>query len=574
MADLVGNTFFGLDLGKLKQSWAGFRRRISKRVLLIDFDLKAITVAEVQVRNEAITVDHIRRYPLPAEALERGIPTEPAQMAALIRAHCQDQDIPAHRAAVVIAPDAVFTTVVQLPAAVAPEDALAHALDPASAVQVPIQLDQTDVELLPLDLPQSDPEQRSYFLTAVPRKLVDRLVETVDRAGLELLRLQMGTIAQLNLVAGVMAQLDATALLMHVELLDECSLVSLVSRYGPLKLVRLTAIREFPEPELEPEQQGSEPAMVINESQIVASDRYLPLSEMDLRRLSLELKQLIRECELQYSWLQWHGVVLAGPSSAHPMLAPLLQEAIGLPVELSRPLAATGVGTVLVDQSMVLQSLGRLMGLGLSFLERSTASVQTSSAEQEPDPEPMPTSDSEVAVVEDLLPALEVAASEPEPVLVVVEQRLADEPEPLAPEALPMVERQEPQTLVEAVFSQQPELVEVAPEVSEPEPEAPEPEEPIFRFSLAEPQEPAAVEESRPQRVEAAIADAPASADVDSSPFSMGDLLSSFAARQDQQPQESLPESVHLSDDPALWPSVVKNPPLDSAALANQSDND
>jgi hypothetical protein len=54
----------------------------------------------------------------------------------------------------------------------------------------------------------------------------------------------------------------------------------------------------------------------------------------------------------------------------------------------------------------------------------------------------------------------------------------------------------------------------------------------------------------------------------------MGDLLSSFAARQDQQPQESLPESVHLSDDPALWPSVAKNLPLDSAALANQSDND
>jgi hypothetical protein len=186
----------------------------------------------------------------------------------------------------------------------------------------------------------------------------------------------------------------------------------------------------------------------------------------------------------------------------------------------------------------------------------------------------MPTSDSEVAVVEDLLPALEVAASEPEPVLVVVEQRLADEPEPLAPEALPMVERQEPQTLVEAVFSQQPELVEVAPEVSEPEPEAPEPEEPIFRFSLAEPQEPAADEEPRPQRVAAAIADAPAPTDDDDSPFSMGDLLSSFAARQDEQPQESLPESVHLSDDPALWPSVAKNLPLDSAALANQSDND
>jgi Tfp pilus assembly PilM family ATPase len=561
MADLVGNTFFGLDLGKLKQSWAGFRRRISKRVLLIDFDLKAITVAEVQVRNEAITVDHIRRYPLPAEALERGIPTEPAQMAALIRAHCQDQDIPAHRAAVVIAPDAVFTTVVQLPAAVAPEDALAHALDPASAVQVPIQLDQTDVELLPLDLPQSDPEQRSYFLTAVPRKLVDRLVETVDRAGLELLRLQMGTIAQLNLVAGVMAQLDETALLMHVELLDECSLVSLVSRYGPLKLVRLTAIREFPEPELEPEQQGSEPAMVINESQIVASDRYLPLSEMDLRRLSLELKQLIRECELQYSWLQWHGVVLAGPSSAHPMLAPLLQEAIGLPVELSRPLAATGIGTVLVDQSMVLQSLGRLMGLGLSFLERSTASVQTSSAEQEPYPEPMMMTDSVVGVIENSSLRFEEAADESVFELDVVTQAalidrrsfvFGHQPleEPLLTHAgFEHVVKSEESELPQGVSSLDSESKVSSPLDLEP--------------NLLGKHSPEIVvaEQSCSQHDIDDSKSSPPYVDDSEIPFTMGDLLSSFENNQDKVSQDSQDYSgVNcLGDDPNMWPSIAKN---------------
>ena len=112
---LAGNTFFGMDLKKIQARWMKFRRRLSKRVLLIDFDSASVTMAEAQIQSETVTFDHVRRYQLPEEALERGVPAEPVKMAALIRGFCQEAAIPAHRAAVVLSHDAAFTTVVKLP---------------------------------------------------------------------------------------------------------------------------------------------------------------------------------------------------------------------------------------------------------------------------------------------------------------------------------------------------------------------------------------------------------------------------------------------------------------------------
>jgi hypothetical protein len=71
---LVGESFFGIDLKKIQTRWTRFRRRVSKRILLMDFDATSITLAEAQIQSEALTYSHVRRYPLPEEALERVVP--------------------------------------------------------------------------------------------------------------------------------------------------------------------------------------------------------------------------------------------------------------------------------------------------------------------------------------------------------------------------------------------------------------------------------------------------------------------------------------------------------------------
>ena len=61
---------------------------------------------------------------------------------------------------------------------------------------------------------------------------------------------------------------------------------------------------------------------------------------------------------------------LAGINSAHPLLPNLLQESLGLPVQLHRPLLSLGVSGFSLDDVLVQAGLGRLVGLGLGLLSR------------------------------------------------------------------------------------------------------------------------------------------------------------------------------------------------------------
>ena len=146
-SSFAGDTFFGIDLKQIKNYWARFSRKTSRRILLIDFGSTSITFAEARIQLDAISFDHVQRLKLPDDALERGVPAEPEKMAGLIRGYCQEANIPAHRAAVVLPHASAYTTLLQLPHSVPSAEALEYTLNPVSGVQIPVQLDQMDVDL-------------------------------------------------------------------------------------------------------------------------------------------------------------------------------------------------------------------------------------------------------------------------------------------------------------------------------------------------------------------------------------------------------------------------------------------
>jgi len=366
-SSLVGDTFFGLDLKKIKAHLFSFRRSVSKRILIIDFDCNALTLAEAQVQESAVNFAHVRRLSLPDEALERGAPTEPRKMAGLIRAFCDENNIHAHRAAVVIPHDAVFTALLSLPNSIRPDEALGYVLDPSSAAQVPVQLDQMDADLVPLAIAGRLPATQSYFLIATPKKLVDRVVETLHSAGMDLLQLNVGISAQLQHCSRYLQRLAPNHAVLHLDLQQDCTLAALLINSGPLKMLRMTSIRDFPDP-LVAKGTASDTSHLNVEAQIIAGAGYLALSDLDLRRLSLEIKQFIRDCVNEYPDLQIVSVLLSGVNSAHPLIDHLLQDLLQLSVQIIRPLATSGVGELIPDAPLILQGLGRLIGAGLSFL--------------------------------------------------------------------------------------------------------------------------------------------------------------------------------------------------------------
>lgn len=491
-----------MDLKKIQARWMTFRRRVSKRVLLIDFDAASVTMAEAQIQSESVTFDHVRRYQLPEEALERGVPAEPVKMAALIRGFCQEAAIPAHRAAVVLPHDAVFTTVVKLPSSVPPQSALEYALDPKSAVQLPIQLDQMEADIVPLTV---EGEQRSYFFTAVPCKLVDRIIDTLQSADLELVRLQVGLFAQLQHLTSTIADLSPGDGFLHLEFLRDCTQTTFLGPFGPIKLARLPAIRDFPELPEQPQVAAAD--NVLNaEAQIIASDVYLPLTDLDLRSIHKELRQFIQQCTTQYPDLRLKGLALAGVNSAHPTLASLLQESLGLPVQVSRPLATTGVNQLTPETPMVIQSLGRLVGLGISLLSASL-------------PSPLVNGHPEALIVhQDVPEPFDNQPVEPDDVLAPTE--------PLEP-ALTLV------------LSPSDEESPIQPPQSTPAP----PDPPLFSLELL------AERDQEPPEPETAAAQttAPleAPSDADEVPFSLGDLMSSYQAKATE-------DAPTANDTPAL----------------------
>ena len=147
---LVGNSFFGLDISQLGTQLMSLRRRLSKRVLLLEFSSSGLRYAEASPSLDGIRFSHISLVPLPEEALERGVPSDPATMASLINALCQEKGIPAHRAAVVLSPDVAYQRTVELPPGLTIEEARAFLIDQANAVPLPFPLDQTDFDLYPL----------------------------------------------------------------------------------------------------------------------------------------------------------------------------------------------------------------------------------------------------------------------------------------------------------------------------------------------------------------------------------------------------------------------------------------
>ena len=84
-ASFVGSTFFGIDLRKVSERLQGMRRQVSKRVLLLEFDRSSLRLAEARFLGGGLQVDHLTRFDLPEDALERGVPHDPVKMGGLIK---------------------------------------------------------------------------------------------------------------------------------------------------------------------------------------------------------------------------------------------------------------------------------------------------------------------------------------------------------------------------------------------------------------------------------------------------------------------------------------------------------
>ena len=306
-----------IQLLALKQQLWRVQRHLSKRLLLLEFTADFLVVAQFQVRPTGLKLCGFARESLPSGAVERGVPADPPLMAELISSLCKEQLLVAHRAMVVLPPEAVHCSSHWLPDDV-DKSALQQALlQPASPVLLPFPLGQTDFDVLPHGtFSGRGPEnQQLWTILAVASRLSDRLLQCLQLADQECTRIELSSLGLSRLAQPHLASLKAnqTALILDFER-DQTHVV-VASADGPLLADRLTAIRAYLHGE--PDAQGS----------------YLPLSEIDLQAFVADLNHLVEHLQNEAELPQVVSkIVVTGVNSAHPNLVDLLNGMLLMPV--------------------------------------------------------------------------------------------------------------------------------------------------------------------------------------------------------------------------------------------------
>ena len=380
---VIGTTFFGLDISGLGEGLKSIRRKISRSTLLIEFGSRMLQIAEARQRSHGIEIRHFSRIVLPEEALERSIPADPDVMAQLLRDFCKEKGIISHRAAVVLPPELAFQRLVQLPVGLSVQEARKYLLDPRNGLSLPFPIAQTDFDLVPLDSfdPMSTkPGSSAFQLSAIPSSLVEPVLTMLDRSDFDLQTLELGSFSALRCIQDSLQLLGASGVCLLLDFLPDATLLHFVGTDGLIESERLPSVREFPRyelSELEREQilQGSQSL----EQATIASDRYLPLSEMDLRAFMKDLECALSNFLKRYSGSTLIQVVVTGEGSAHPDLPALLQNHLNCSVKQVRPLLTKGLREWELDEPLLQASLTRLVGLGLGLLGTEQAIEQPDS---------------------------------------------------------------------------------------------------------------------------------------------------------------------------------------------------
>ncbi len=370
----TATTFFGLDISNLSAQVSNWQRMLSKRILLLDFHSRHLSLAEARLSSQGdmVIFDHIDQIDLPEDALERGVPKNPQAMADLIRQTCLEKKIALRRCSVVLPPEVAFQKIISLPSGLSVEEARLHLLDPSSGVQIPIPITQTEFDLIPSSLKTEDGHWEYYLLLAIPTDIVDQIIEVVRLADFDLIQMEIGSFSLLRLASSSLQSLGAYEVHGILDLSAESTQLTLCSSMCPLQTERLASIRLFPNPELDEEQfKKAQDEMIPAEFIVLEDERYLPLSELDLRVLNSEIVSSINRFTESWPEFKLTSVSLFGINSAHPTLVDLLQERLAVPVESRCPSLFNSISSLHFDERLlVIKGISRLIGLGCGMLSK------------------------------------------------------------------------------------------------------------------------------------------------------------------------------------------------------------
>ena len=365
--------FSEYELEDIKAIFLELYKKISSKVILIEIGNNFLNFGIAKSHNNKLYIKNIFRQDLPEEALDKSIPTDPNSIGDFIKQIINEQKIYTNKVAICLPSDACYTRLIDIPEEVSEQESNSFIESSNSAIQVPISLENSDFEINLTNLPKIKFKEKmynKYFLTSIPKKNVDIILDSIKNANLEICSLQMSHMCIANLLKSEIDKLNENELIISVDLLDEFSQLIIFNSYGPLLIKRLTSIRNYPSIEDMKRLFELKTKRTQNTKNQKDSENYHPLSKLDLKVLLREINDTFSDFLESNNLNNNASIFLSGRNSQHENLVEIIGKNLKMDVRVISPKNNFCIRKFSYNPDEINQfSMSRLVGLGLSLIK-------------------------------------------------------------------------------------------------------------------------------------------------------------------------------------------------------------
>ena len=357
----------------VKEFFAEVFKKISSKVILLEIGNNFLNIAIAKSQKNRLFIKKVLRQNLPEEALDKSIPSDPKNFGEFLKQIINENKINTNRVALCLPSDTCYTRLIEIPEEVKEDDSKSFLENPNSGIQIPIALENSDFEINLSDLPKIEINNRrfnKYFLTSLPKKNVDLILESIKNANLEICSIQMSHNCIANLLKNELNNLNENDLIISVDLLDEFSQFVIFDSSGPLLIKRLASIRSYPSIDEIKEINKKKLEKNDKSNQKNKSNDYHALSKLDLKILLREISESFKDFLNKNNLNKKGKVFLSGRNSQHKNLVEILGENLKMDVSLISPIKNFNIKEFSYNPDEINQfSMSRVIGLGLTLLK-------------------------------------------------------------------------------------------------------------------------------------------------------------------------------------------------------------
>jgi len=366
----------------IKEIFIEVLKKISSKIILLEIGNGFINIALAKSQKNRLYIKKVFRQSIPDEAFDKSIPSDPVSFGIFLKQILSENKINTNRIAICLPSDACYTRLIEIPEEIKEDESTDFLENPDSGIQIPISLENSDFEIHLTKLPKSQLKDKAYdkyFLTSLPKKNVDIILDALKNANLEISSIQMSHMCIANLLRPEIEKLSEKELIISVDLLDEFTQFVIFDRSGPLLIKRLASIRNYPSIDEMKEISSSKADKIGNTKSQKKSKNYYALSKLDVKVLLKEISESFQNF-LDNNNLNKNGkIFLSGRNSQHKNLVELIGENLRMDVSLISPVNSFFIKEFSYNPDEVNQfSMSRLIGLGLTLIKDNNLEDESS----------------------------------------------------------------------------------------------------------------------------------------------------------------------------------------------------